>query len=93
MARFRFKAATAGGEVLEGEVEAPTRVAAVDRSGQAAQRALVARDLILKMRHAERYVPGFILRRELCDPSRDGIRRVMLKKPEQVQKGPFAQDR
>ena len=31
MARFRFKAATAGGEVLEGELEAPTRVAAVDR--------------------------------------------------------------
>ena len=31
MARFRFKAATAGGEVLEGEVEAPSRVVAVDR--------------------------------------------------------------
>ncbi|HXV22661.1 MAG TPA: type II secretion system F family protein [Alphaproteobacteria bacterium] len=31
MARFRFKAATAAGEVLEGEVDAPSRPLAVDR--------------------------------------------------------------
>jgi general secretion pathway protein F len=37
MARFRFKAATAAGEVLEGEVEAPSRVSALEqlrRKGQ-----------------------------------------------------------
>ena len=31
MARFRYKAATAAGEVLEGEVDAPSRVLALDR--------------------------------------------------------------
>src|SRR5919206_2927171 len=31
MARFRFKAATSAGEVLEGEVDAPSRVVALDR--------------------------------------------------------------
>src|SRR5215475_549601 len=57
------------------------------------ERARVLRDFVLQVRHPERNVSSLVLSRELSNSPGNRIRRVLLKKPEQIEECAFTQNR
>lgn len=65
----------------------------VDSPGEALTRTRVKSNHVLQVAHPEGDVPRFILRGESGDLPCDGVGRMLLKKPGQVQERSFTEDR